>query len=68
MEGRYLPTFPVSSLLLGDQPSFLGLFLVDVLAVGLGRQGVAHDAQHADGGDVNRDQVTSIALRPILSP
>src|SRR5215212_403801 len=48
----YVPTLPHSSLLLGDQPSFLGLLLEDVLAVGLRRQGVAHDAQGADRGDV----------------
>src|SRR5918998_787790 len=45
-----------SSWLLGDQPPFRGLLLVDVLAVSLGRQGVAHDAKRADGGDVDGDQ------------
>src|SRR5215204_5573242 len=49
-------SFTGSSLLLGDQPPFLGLLLVDVLAVGLGRQGVAHGAKRADGGDVDGDQ------------
>src|SRR5215207_4973602 len=47
--------FTRSSLLLGDQPPFRGFLLVDVLAVGLGRQGVAHDAKRADGGDVDGD-------------
>src|SRR3954453_10208799 len=45
----------ISSLLL-DQASFLGLLVVDVLAVGFGCQGVAEDAQRADGGDVEGDQ------------
>src|SRR5215211_5188473 len=49
-------SFTRSSLLLGDQPPFRGFLLVDVLAVGLGRQGVAHDAKRTDGGDVDGDQ------------
>src|SRR5918911_1259506 len=49
-------SFTRSSLLLGDQLPFRGFLLVDVLAVGLGCQGVAHDAERADGGDVDGDQ------------
>jgi hypothetical protein len=42
-----LPTFPVSSLLLGDQLSFLGFLLVDVLTEGLLRQEIAEDTKGA---------------------
>ncbi len=42
-----LPTFPVSSLLLGDQPPFLGLLLVDVLTESLLGQEIAEDAKGA---------------------
>src|SRR5215211_9209822 len=49
-------SFTRSSLLLGDQLPFREFLLVDVLAVGLGCQGVAHDAERADGGDVDGDQ------------
>src|ERR671913_749438 len=47
---------PKSLPLLGDELAFLGLFLVDVFAVGLLRQGVAQEAQGADRCDVDGDQ------------
>src|SRR5215203_6632994 len=44
------------SLLLGEQPSFFGLFLVDVFPERLIGQEVAEDAQGAEDGDVEGDQ------------
>src|SRR5687768_10485935 len=48
--------FTRSSLLLGEQPLFLGFLLVDILAVGLIGQEIAEYAKGAEHGDVDGDQ------------